>query len=76
MLQNYKLLLSINIKNNKGEIPVSTILTSASVHDSHAATYLLKMAVWKVTPLYTVMDAANDAHPIRTLWVERGIVFD
>ncbi len=41
-----------------GEIPLSAVLTSASVHDSQAAPSLLKMGVRKVTPLYTAMDAA------------------
>ena len=58
----------------KGEIPLSAVLTSASVHDSQAAPYLLKMGVRKVTPLYTAMDAAYDAQPIRTLCHDLGIV--
>ncbi len=57
-----------------GEIPLSAVLTSASVHDSQAAPSLLKMGVRKVTPLYTAMDAAYDAQPIRTLCHNLGIV--
>ena len=57
-----------------GEIPLSAVLTSASVHDSQAAPYLLKMGVRKVTPLYTAMDAAYDAQPIRALCHDLGIV--
>ena len=57
-----------------GEIPLSAVLTSASVHDSQAAPYLLKTGVRKVTPLYTAIDAAYDAHPIRTLCKDLGIV--
>ncbi len=57
-----------------GEIPLSAVLTSASVHDSQAAPYLLKRGVRKVRPLYTAMDAAYDAHPIRTLCHDLGMV--
>lgn len=48
-----------------GEIPVSAILTSASVHDSQAAILLAKMTAQRVTNLYDLMDAAYDAETIR-----------
>ena len=48
-----------------GEIPVSVILTSASVHDSQSAIPLAKMTAWRVTNLYDLMDAAYDAETIR-----------
>jgi hypothetical protein len=57
-----------------GEIPLSAVLTSASVNDSQAAPYLLKRSVRKVTPLYTATDAAYDAHPIRRLCKDLGMV--
>ena len=47
-----------------GEIPVSAILTSASVHDSQAAIPLAKMTAERVTNLYDLMDAAYDAETI------------
>lgn len=47
-----------------GEIPVSAILTSASVHDSQAAIPLAKMTAQRVTNLYDLMDAAYDAETI------------
>jgi len=47
-----------------GEIPISAILTSASVHDSQAAIPLAKMTVERVTNLYDLMDAAYDAETI------------
>jgi len=47
-----------------GEIPVSAILTSASVHDSQAAIPLAKMTAERVTNLYDLMDAAYDAEAI------------
>lgn len=47
-----------------GDIPVSAILTSASLHDSQAAIPLAQMTRERVTNLYDLMDAAYDAEPI------------
>ncbi len=44
-----------------GDIPVSLILTSASVHDSQVAVPLAQMTQGRVTNLYDLMDAAYDA---------------
>jgi len=48
-----------------GEIPISTILTSASVHDSQAAIPLATMSAARVDSLYDLMDAAYDAKQIK-----------
>lgn len=48
-----------------GEIPVSLLLTSASVHDSQAAIPLAQMTAGRIVNLYDLMDAAYDAEPIR-----------
>lgn len=48
-----------------GQIPISCILTSASVHDSQVAIPLATMTAARVTSLYDLMDAAYDAHHIR-----------
>ena len=48
-----------------GQIPVSCIVTSASVHDSQVAIPLAEMSAQRVTSLYDLMDAAYDAEPIR-----------
>ncbi len=48
-----------------GQIPISCILTSASVHDSQAAIPLAESTALQVTHLYDLMDAAYDAEPIR-----------
>ncbi len=48
-----------------GQIPISCILTSASVHDSQAARPLATMTAQRVTNLYDLMDAAYDAQIIR-----------
>jgi hypothetical protein len=48
-----------------GQIPISCILTSASVHDSQVALPLAKMSAQRVTNLYDLMDAAYDTEIIR-----------
>jgi len=47
-----------------GDIPVSAILTSASVHDSQVAIPLAQMSESRITNLYDLMDAAYDAPEI------------
>ena len=47
-----------------GDIPVSAILTSASLHDSQAAVPLAQMSAQRITNLYDLMDAAYDAPQI------------
>ena len=44
-----------------GQIPVSCLLTSASVHDSQVAIPLMTMTGAHVSYLYDLMDAAYDA---------------
>ena len=41
-----------------GDIPVSCVLTSASLHDSQAAIPLASMTAARLTNLYDLMDAA------------------
>ena len=50
-----------------GDIPVSAILTSASLHDSQAAVPLAQMSAQRVTNLYDLMDAAYDAPEIHVI---------
>lgn len=47
-----------------GDIPVSAILTSASLHDSQVAIPLSQMSAERLTNLYDLMDAAYDAPQI------------
>ena len=47
-----------------GDIPISGILTAASLHDSQAAIPLAQMSAQRVTSLYDLMDAAYDAKEI------------
>jgi hypothetical protein len=47
-----------------GDIPVSALLTSASVNDSQVAIPLAQMTAQRVTSLYDLMDSAYDAPQI------------
>ena len=47
-----------------GDIPVSGVVTSASVHDSQVAIPLTQMTAKRVTSLYDLMDSAYDAPEI------------
>lgn len=47
-----------------GDIPISAILSSASLHDSQAAIPLAQMSCERVTNLYDLMDAAYDSPEI------------
>ncbi len=55
-----------------GDIPVSAIVTSASLHDSQAAIPLSQMSESRVTNLYDLMDAAYDAPEIHAFSKEKG----
>lgn len=48
-----------------GQVPVSCVLTSASLHDSQAAIPLAQLTASRVTSLYDVMDSAYDSQCIR-----------
>mgnify|MGYP001604626175 CR=1 FL=1 len=48
-----------------GQIPVSCLLTSASLHDSQASFPLAMMSDERVTNLYDLMDAGYDSEAIR-----------
>ncbi len=58
--RGYKLHLDVA----DGQIPVSALLTSASVHDSQAAIPLMTMTAQRVESLYDLMDSAYDADQI------------
>lgn len=58
--RGYKLHLDVA----DGQIPISAILTAASLHDSQVAIPLAMMTAQRVTNLYDVMDAAYDATEI------------
>ena len=57
-----------------GDIPISAILTSASVHDSQVALPLSRMTERKINACYELMDSACDAQVIRTQIAGKGRV--
>jgi len=57
-----------------GQIPISALLTSASVHDSQAARPLAELTAQRVTSLYDLMDAAYDAEILRAHSISLGHV--
>ncbi len=66
----YKLHLDVTA----GMVPVSAILTSASVHDSQVAIPLARKSAQRITWLYDVMDSAYDATPIMADCLAEGRV--
>jgi hypothetical protein len=59
--RGYKLHLDVA----DGQIPISAVLTSASLHDSQVAIPLATMTTQRVTYCYEVMDSAYDAYHIQ-----------
>lgn len=66
----YKLHLDIA----DGDLPVSAVLTSASVHDNQAAIPLAQLSAQRVTSLYDLMDSAYDAPQLRAFSRQLGHV--
>ena len=54
----------LHIDTIDGDIPVTAVLTSASLHDSQVALPLAQMTARRVTSLYDLMDSAYDAPEI------------
>lgn len=59
--RGYKLHLDVA----DGQIPISAVLTSASLHDSQVAMPLMKMTAQRVTNLYDLSDSAYDCQILR-----------
>jgi hypothetical protein len=55
----------LHIDTADGDIPISCLLTSASLHDSQAAIPLATITASRVSSLYDLMDSAYDAPEIR-----------
>jgi len=68
--RGYKLHLDVA----DGQIPVSVVLTSASVHDSQVAIPLMKMTAGRVEYLYELMDSAYDADQLLAYSRSKGHV--
>jgi hypothetical protein len=57
-----------------GEIPITCVLTSASVHDSQVAIPLAVLSAQRVQSLYDLMDSAYDAPQIKAQSLSLGHV--
>ena len=55
----------MHIDTADGEIPISCVLTAASVHDSQVAIPLATITAGQVTNLYDLMDSAYDVAAIK-----------
>ena len=64
----------LHLDTNDAGLPISALVTSASLHDSQVAIPLIKMTSRKVTYLYDLMDAAYDAKLIEQTSRELGHV--
>ena len=64
----------LHVDSVDGGIPISCILTSASLHDSQVAIPLSQMSSERVVALYELMDAAYDAEPIRKFVITQNRV--
>ena len=64
----------LHLDTNDVGLPVSALVTSASVHDSQVAIPLIKLTSNKVSYLYDLMDAAYDAQRIIEISRELGHV--
>jgi hypothetical protein len=64
----------LHIDTIDGQLPISSVLTSASTHDSQVAIPLAEISGQRVTNLYDLMDAAYDAPAIKNKSIELGHV--
>lgn len=64
----------LHLDTADGGIPISCILTSASLHDSQVSIPLATMTEQRVTYLYELMDSAYDAKEIKDYSYEHGHV--
>jgi IS5 family transposase len=55
----------LHVDTTESGLPITVVLTSASLHDSQVAIPMMKLTSHKVTYLYDLMDSAYDAAPIR-----------
>ena len=55
-------------------VPITAVVTSASVYDNQVSVPLARLSAQRVTSLYTLMDAAYDSEPLRQFERELGHV--
>jgi IS5 family transposase len=54
----------LHVDTTESGLPITVVLTSASLHDSQVAIPMMKLTSQKVTSLYDLMDSAYDAKDI------------
>jgi hypothetical protein len=64
-LPSYWIGYKLHLDVADGQVPVSCLLTSASLHDSQAAIPLARLTASRLTSLYDLMDSAYDSQQIR-----------
>jgi len=64
-LPSYWIGYKLHLDVADGQVPVSCMLTSASMHDSQAAIPLARLTASRLTSLYDLMDSAYDSQHIR-----------
>ena len=64
----------LHIDTADGDLPISAILTSASVHDSQVALPLSQITEQRIILYYDLMDAAYDSKIIRDYSISKGRV--
>lgn len=64
-LPSYWIGYKLHLDVADGQVPISCVLTSASLHDSQAAIPLARLTASRLTNLYDLMDSAYDCKQIR-----------
>ena len=62
----------LHITAGDGDVPLSAVLTSASLHDSQVAVPMMQMTSQRVTYFYDLMDAAYDAAKVKEASKQMG----
>lgn len=73
-LPSYWIGYKLHLDVADGQVPVSCVLTSASLHDSQAAIPLARLTANRLTSLYDLMDSAYDSQSIREFSARLGHV--
>jgi len=73
-LPSYWIGYKLHLDVADGQVPVSCVLSSASLHDSQAAIPLARLTSARITSLYDLMDSAYDSQSIREFSTRLGHV--
>ena len=73
-LPSYWIGYKLHLDVADGQVPISCVLSSASLHDSQAAIPLARLTSDRLISLYDLMDSAYDSHSIREFSARLGHV--